>query len=140
MILSCPKCGKQIDSANINVAQDMAFCAPCGELHKISLLAAPPGPVTDSASVNLPELVCAKCGTSLREGAKFCDECGAPVEAPPRVKRAEFLRSGERLFTCELYSAENHAGTIPDIREEHLPETRKWLEAVYPAIVIEMKE
>src|SRR5215471_9883277 len=25
---------------------------------------------------------CAKCGTENREGAKFCNECAAPIEAP----------------------------------------------------------
>jgi class 3 adenylate cyclase len=26
-------------------------------------------------------LVCGSCGTGLREKAKFCDECGAPITA-----------------------------------------------------------
>ena len=31
---------------------------------------------------------CRTCGTGLRENAKFCDECGAPVTAPD--SRAEY--------------------------------------------------
>jgi uncharacterized membrane protein YhaH (DUF805 family) len=42
MVLTCPKCGKQIENANINIAQDVAFCAPCGEMHKVSVLAGAP--------------------------------------------------------------------------------------------------
>ena len=30
-------------------------------------------------------LGCATCGTALRENAKFCDECGSPLSAPPNV-------------------------------------------------------
>jgi predicted amidophosphoribosyltransferase len=33
-------------------------------------------------------LACAKCGTELREYAKFCDECGAPTTAG--TKPAEY--------------------------------------------------
>ena len=37
-VLICPKCKKQIESSNINIVKDVAFCAPCGEIHKISVL------------------------------------------------------------------------------------------------------
>ena len=31
--------------------------------------------------------VCSKCGSTLREGAKFCSACGAPAQAePPRLE------------------------------------------------------
>ena len=69
MTLTCPKCGKQIDSASVNVAQDMAFCAPCGEMHKISVLTA--------AAVQAKPQFCPKCGAQLDAGTQFCTACGS---------------------------------------------------------------
>jgi uncharacterized membrane protein YhaH (DUF805 family) len=40
MTLTCPKCGQPIGAVNVNVAQDAAFCAACGEMHKLSALTA----------------------------------------------------------------------------------------------------
>ena len=56
MVLTCPKCGKQIENANINIAQDVAFCAPCGEMHKVSVLASAPASAPAAAPVaqNVP--------------------------------------------------------------------------------------
>ena len=28
-------------------------------------------------------MICKKCGNTLKEGAKFCNACGAPVQAQP---------------------------------------------------------
>ena len=107
MTLNCPKCGKQIDSASVNVAQDMAFCAPCGEMHKISVLTAA-APVTEpqisheeitepaakkpiSESVQPPvpassaSRFCTKCGAQINDGVKFCVKCGSPVSSPVQI-------------------------------------------------------
>jgi len=80
MTLTCPKCGKQIDGANINVAQDMAFCAPCGEMHKISALTAA-APSVQTAAPQAKTQFCTKCGAQLNDGIKFCAGCGSPVGA-----------------------------------------------------------
>jgi large subunit ribosomal protein L7/L12 len=48
MLLSCPKCGKEIDSANINIAKDIAFCASCGEVYNISKLSVESAPQEQS--------------------------------------------------------------------------------------------
>jgi hypothetical protein len=40
MTVTCPKCGQPIAPASINVAQDVAFCAACGEMHRLSVLSA----------------------------------------------------------------------------------------------------
>jgi hypothetical protein len=46
MTVTCPKCGQLIAPASINVAQDVALCASCDEVFKVSaLLTAPPRPI-----------------------------------------------------------------------------------------------
>ena len=143
MILNCPKCGKQIDNASINIAQDAAFCAPCGAIHKVSELVATAQAATGFVSVGAAALICTKCRTQLREDAQFCDKCGAPVgaaePAPPALK-AEFSHSGDQMYTCELFSDENHVGTIPNVKNEYFSDTRKWLETIYPGIEVVKKE
>ena len=35
---------------------------------------------------------CPNCGTKLQEGAKYCINCGAPIEAVPQPIKAEKQR------------------------------------------------
>ena len=46
---------------------------------------------------------CATCGTELRAGAKFCDECGTPIALSP--KRAEY-KQVTVLFADVVHSME----------------------------------
>ena len=43
--------------------------------------------------MTVAEVACVTCGTDLRENAKFCDECGAPVSAaePAEYKQVTVL-------------------------------------------------
>jgi uncharacterized membrane protein YhaH (DUF805 family) len=79
MNLSCPKCSQPIAAGNINVAQDIAFCAACGEVHKVSVLVNQQ-PVETVVTAPPPVPFCSNCGTKLDEGDNFCDNCGAKVE------------------------------------------------------------
>ena len=109
----CPKCGKQIDGANINVAQDMAFCAPCGEMHKISALTAAATSV-QTAAPQAKTQFCTKCGAQLNNGIKFCAGCGSPVTAaqafPVHQQTAAYQqavpsRGGTQRFTILLVAS-----------------------------------
>jgi uncharacterized membrane protein YhaH (DUF805 family) len=54
MTVICPKCGQPIAAANINVARDAAFCAACGEMHRLSVLSASAPPAQTAAMPQTP--------------------------------------------------------------------------------------
>ena len=39
---------------------------------------------------------CSKCGTQLREGAKFCPKCGTPAETTPTKRESSDISSNFR--------------------------------------------
>ena len=39
-----------------------------------------------SGEQNTPQMVCPSCGAAIRENQKFCDNCGADLNAPPKQK------------------------------------------------------
>ena len=102
MTLTCPKCGKQIEGTAVNVAQDVAFCASCGEVHKISALTAqqnipPPQPAQDPVQPAQPQaqytpppqqtyqpqqtppVPKVSPPQEAPQKKKFCMKCGAPA-------------------------------------------------------------
>jgi class 3 adenylate cyclase/tetratricopeptide (TPR) repeat protein len=53
---------------------------------------------------------CARCGNELREGARFCDRCGAPV-GPACARCETLLRPGARF--CDQCGAPVTAAPVP---------------------------
>lgn len=83
--MKCPHCGNQTQ-------EDAIFCDQCGQkLPKGGLegdSAQQAVSETSSAVATIqaqsaaPEIVCPSCGASATPGEMFCNECGAPLEAP----------------------------------------------------------
>jgi len=100
MTLICPKCGKEISESTVNIAQDAAFCVPCGVIHKISVLIAqqtavptqatqipeqqpyqapqPEVPRYQEPQQTTPAHLVTPPQTAPQK-AKFCMKCGSPL-------------------------------------------------------------
>ena len=110
MELICPKCGKKIEGTNVNIAQDIAFCAPCGEVHKLSALVNR-DPVSVDISESQPQLeqpqaehqttgICTNCGKPLNHEEQFCTSCGTPSgKAASNVVSSQQLQSNSPVKT-----------------------------------------
>jgi len=99
MLLSCPKCGKEIDSANINIAKDIAFCASCGEVYNISKL------TVESTVESTPQ-------------EQPTDTAAAPTEqapTPPHVEAAE--EKTELNVILKAYDEDKKISVIKEVRE-----------------------
>ena len=81
----CPQCG-------IDNPANARFCDQCGAaLIPVAPVAAPPPTPSMAPAVAAPavssssgSLVCPQCGTTAIAGEAFCDNCGAPLNAPVR--------------------------------------------------------
>ncbi len=60
-------------------------------------------------------MYCSACGTKLRDGAKFCDKCGAPVKSVNQEKPAKHIDS---LFS-DAIEDNNHKSLLPDVEDEY---------------------
>ena len=81
----CPQCG-------IDNPANARFCDQCGAaLIPVAPVAAPPPAPPMAPAVAAPavasssgSVVCPQCGTTAIAGEAFCDNCGAPLNAPVR--------------------------------------------------------
>jgi len=79
----CPQCG-------IDNPENARFCDQCGAVLipvAAAAAAAPPPPMASAvAAPAVPNssgtVVCPQCGTTAIPGEAFCDNCGAPLNAP----------------------------------------------------------
>jgi uncharacterized membrane protein YvbJ len=108
-------------------------------------------------------MFCGSCGTQIKEGAKFCTDCGwavpdqsAPVENPqsadkeepvakPQLKsdkidKAIFWHLGNQIHACFLYKNDVVVGSMTDSLGAFIPDIKEFLEEKYKNIQVEMKE
>ncbi len=60
-------------------------------------------------------MYCTQCGTKLRDGAKFCDKCGAPVKTAKQDKPVKHVESP----FSDAIEEKGHKSLLPDIEDEY---------------------
>ncbi len=61
---------------------------------------------TDKLTVNLPKITCPECGREVLATAKFCPECGAPINENSNLASIEAEIAEERQAKAQKESAE----------------------------------
>jgi hypothetical protein len=118
----CPHCGNP-------VRVGARFCPGCGA--SITSIPVPPAPPLSQPKVSpevgvqgkypdapirseresVSELLCSRCGKSLRPGAKFCPSCGNPVAAGMQARPPESVQSPD-------FGPRPSVGGSPDLTAE----------------------
>jgi len=82
--MNCVSCGK-------SVSPNIRFCTGCGApvgaapVSQPTPVASVVEPATSAASLFKPKKVCSSCGSPLKPSSRFCNGCGAQVEAQGKV-------------------------------------------------------
>jgi hypothetical protein len=103
-------------------------------------------------------MFCGNCGTQIKEGAKFCPNCGiavasaiqkpepktesAPAAEPsePKIDKAVFYHLGDQIYACYMYKSGMAIGNMTDTTGSFIPAAKEWLQNKYPGITVELKE
>jgi hypothetical protein len=110
----CPQCG-------IDNPANARFCDQCGAaLIPVAPVAAPPPAAPMAPAVAVPavpsssgSVICPQCGATAIPGEAFCDNCGAPLNAPIRPASPPVLSYSAGVPAQPAYPAPQPSSYVP---------------------------